>query len=222
MVHFYDAVLQRPDRFNFAVDVVDYWAARPDDLEAMYWVSKDASQKRSLTFKYFSRQSHRVSVLLQRLGVKEGETMVMIVPRVPASMIFSIAASKAKPACGASVAKFLAVRDACPSVRTASLELLEADASVEDVRQDWNSPALLYFTSGTSGPPKMVRHNQVSYPLALTTTAKSWYQLAPGKVLWNTAEQGGAKLPGHSLVHGIAELLFLFTMIASHSTLSAF
>lgn len=84
MAHYYDAVLQRPDQFNFAVDVVDYWAARPDDLEAMYWVSKDESQKRSLTFKYFSRQSHRVSVLLQRLGVKEGEKMVMIVPRVPA------------------------------------------------------------------------------------------------------------------------------------------
>lgn len=84
MAHFYDGVLQRPDRFNFAVDVVDFWAAQPDDLEAMYWVSQDESQKRSLTFKYFSRQSHRVSVLLQRLGVKERETMVMVVPRVPA------------------------------------------------------------------------------------------------------------------------------------------
>ncbi|KFZ05099.1 hypothetical protein V501_08668 [Pseudogymnoascus sp. VKM F-4519 (FW-2642)] len=236
MAHFYDAVLQRPDRFNFAVDVVDHWAARPDDLEAMYWVSKDESQKRSLTFKYFSRQSHRVSVLLQRLGVKEGETMVMIVPRVPAWWEIAVGAIRSgviiSPATtlltekdiqyrcvkskasvfvgdGASVAKFLAVRDACPSVRTvlqvgdvphpgansfyASLELVEADASVEDVRRDWNSPALLYFTSGTSGPPKMVRHNQVSYPLALTTTAKSWYQLAPGKVLWNTAEQGWGK-----------------------------
>ncbi|OBT76902.1 hypothetical protein VF21_04765 [Pseudogymnoascus sp. 05NY08] len=236
MAHFYDAVLQRPDQFNFAVDVVDYWAARPDDLEAMYWVSQDESQKRSLTFKYFSRQSHRVSVLLQRLGVKEGETMVMIVPRVPAWWEIAVGAIRSgviiSPATtlltekdiqyrcvkskasvfvgdGASVAKFLAVRDACPSVRTvlqvgdvphpgansfyASLELIEADASVEDVRRDWNSPALLFFTSGTSGPPKMVRHNQVSYPLALTTTAKSWYQLAPGKVLWNTAEQGWGK-----------------------------
>jgi acyl-coenzyme A synthetase/AMP-(fatty) acid ligase len=25
--------------------------------------------------------------------------------------------------------------------------------------------ALIYFTSGTSGPPKMVLHNQISYPL---------------------------------------------------------
>ncbi|OBT63470.1 hypothetical protein VE03_08116 [Pseudogymnoascus sp. 23342-1-I1] len=236
MAHFYDDVLQRPDRFNFAVDVVDYWAAQPDDLEAMYWVSQDESQKRSLTFKYFSRQSHRVSVLLQRLGIKERDTMVMIVPRVPAWWEIAVGAirsgiiiapattlltakdiqyrcAKSKASVfvgdGASVAKFLTVRDECPSVRTilqvgdvphpgatsfyASLGLVEADASVEDVRRDWNSPSLIYFTSGTSGPPKMVCHNQVSYPLALTTTAKSWYQLAPGKVLWNTAEQGWGK-----------------------------
>ncbi|KFY42753.1 hypothetical protein V494_02271 [Pseudogymnoascus sp. VKM F-4513 (FW-928)] len=233
MAHFYDAVLQRPDTFNFAVDVVDYWAAQPGDLEAMYWVSKDESQKRSLTFKYFSRQSHRVSVLLQRLGVKQGETMVMIVPRVPAWWEIAVGAirsgviispatvlltakdiqyrcvkSKAKVFVGdgAIVAKFLEVRDQCPSVHTvlqvgdvphpgatsfyASLELVGEDASVADVKRDWKFPALLYFTSGTSGPPKMVRHNQVSYPLAITSTAKSWYQLAPGKLFWNTAEQG--------------------------------
>ena len=82
---------------------------------------------------------------------------------------------------GTSIAKFLAVRDQCSSVRTilqvgdaphkaavsfyAALESIEADATVKDVRREWNSPALLYFTSGTSGPPKMVRHNQISYPL---------------------------------------------------------
>lgn len=91
---------------------------------------------------------------------------------------------------GASVAKFLQVRDECPSVRTilqvgdvlqpgansfyASVELVEADASVEDVRRDWNSPALLYFTSGTSGPPKMVCHNQVSYPLGRLPCTSSY------------------------------------------------
>ena len=80
-----------------------------------------------------------------------------------------------------SVGKFLAVRDQCPSVETviqigdialegaisfyASLESIEENATVSSVRQDWHAPALIYFTSGTSGPPKMVQHNQISFPL---------------------------------------------------------
>lgn len=80
-----------------------------------------------------------------------------------------------------SVGKFLAVRDQCPSVKTviqigdipldgaisfyASLEGIEENATVSSVRQDWHVSALIYFTSGTSGPPKMVQHNQISFPL---------------------------------------------------------
>jgi medium-chain acyl-CoA synthetase len=83
MAHFRDARLQRPDRFNFAIDVVDYWAAQSGDLQAMLWVSKDESQTRSMTFEFFSHQSHRIAALLQRMGIREGEIMVMILPRVP-------------------------------------------------------------------------------------------------------------------------------------------
>lgn len=80
-----------------------------------------------------------------------------------------------------SVGKFLAVRDQCHSVQTviqigditwsdavsfySALETVEDDATISSVRQDWHSPALIYFTSGTSGPPKMVQHNQISFPL---------------------------------------------------------
>ena len=83
MAHSQHATLQRPEKFNFAIDVIDYWAAQPGDMKAMYWVSQDESQVRTMTFRYFSLQSNRVSCLLEKLGVKEGEKMVMIVPRVP-------------------------------------------------------------------------------------------------------------------------------------------
>jgi acyl-coenzyme A synthetase/AMP-(fatty) acid ligase len=79
-----------------------------------------------------------------------------------------------------SVRKFLAVRSDCPYVKTviqvgdaasenvisfhSALESIPSDSKAAGVRRPWSAPALTYFTSGTSGSPKMVRHNQVSYP----------------------------------------------------------
>lgn len=82
-----------------------------------------------------------------------------------------------------SVGKFLAIRNECPLVKTvlqtegipwdraislhASLESVDKNATFKSVRQDWRIPSLTYFTSGTSGPPKMVQHNQISFPLGM-------------------------------------------------------
>ncbi|PVH81834.1 acetyl-CoA synthetase-like protein [Cadophora sp. DSE1049] len=236
MAHLQHQVLDRPERFNFAIDVVDYWARQPGKMEAMRWLSTDETTSRVMTFEYFSRQSHRISTLLDRLGVKRGDTMIMVAPRVPAWWEIAVSAirsgitlapattlvtskdieyrctlSRASVFVGdrTSVGKFLGVHNRCPLVKTviqvegipwegavslyASLESVEENATVMPVRQFWHVPALIYFTSGTSGPPKMVQHNQISFPLALTNTGKYWYQLSPGKLFWNTAEQGWGK-----------------------------
>ncbi|KAF8583406.1 acetyl-coenzyme A synthetase family protein [Ramaria rubella] len=54
-------------------------------------------------------------------------------------------------------------------------------------------PCIIYFTSGTSGFPKMVLHNQISYPLGSVITGRHWYRLSPGKVFWSISELGWAK-----------------------------
>lgn len=84
MAHSKDAKLERPETFNFAIDVVDYWAKHPGRMEAMRWVSTNETASRVLTFEYFSRQSHRISTLLDQLGVKRGDTLIMVAPRIPA------------------------------------------------------------------------------------------------------------------------------------------
>lgn len=84
MAHFYDHALKRPAEFNFATDVVDYWAASKDAGLAMYWVASDRETERKLSFEHFSRQSHRLAVLLrEKFGVKQGEKMLIIMPRLP-------------------------------------------------------------------------------------------------------------------------------------------
>jgi adenosine deaminase CECR1 len=56
-----------------------------------------------------------------------------------------------------------------------------------------NDPSLVYFTSGTTGMPKMVQHTQTSYPFGHVITGLYWLNLKPGKVYWNMSEQGWAK-----------------------------
>jgi len=47
----------------------------------------------------------------------------------------------------------------------AVLEGIPSGSLIKSRKTKSQDPCLIYFTSGTSGPPKMVRHNHVSYPL---------------------------------------------------------
>jgi medium-chain acyl-CoA synthetase len=113
---------------------------------------------------------------------------------------------------GSSLTKFARVRKECPLVSVilqidcesnsrddvfislpAALSRIPDDAVYAASPTRAADPAMIYFTSGTAGPPKMVLHNHISYPLASTITGKHWLRLAPGKVYWALTEQGWAK-----------------------------
>jgi acetyl-CoA synthetase/medium-chain acyl-CoA synthetase len=61
----------------------------------------------------------------------------------------------------------------------------------EPVRSD--EPGLLYFTSGTTGPPKMVLHTQASYGMAHRVTGELWLDLKPDDIHWCLTDTGWAK-----------------------------
>ncbi len=74
----------------------------------------------------------------------------------------------------------------------------KADA-LEGERTASGDPGLIYFTSGTTGQPKMVLHTQVSYPLAHVLTGKYWLDLGPDDLHWNLSDTGWAKAAWSSL-----------------------
>lgn len=84
MAHFNSETLERPDNFNFAEDVIDYWASKSPSLQAMHWVSQNRDEELKLTYSHFSRQSHRAASMFRQLGIKKGDKMLILLPRIPA------------------------------------------------------------------------------------------------------------------------------------------
>lgn len=61
-----------------------------------------------------------------------------------------------------------------------------------EVANETGDTMLLYFTSGTSGEPKMVAHD-FSYPLGHIVTASYWHNLHPGSLHLTVADTGWGK-----------------------------
>ncbi|HLZ03501.1 MAG TPA: AMP-binding protein [Bradyrhizobium sp.] len=67
-----------------------------------------------------------------------------------------------------------------------------SESFAPDAPTEANDPMLLYFTSGTTAKPKLVRHSMRSYPVGALSTMY-WLGLQPGDVHLNISSPGWAK-----------------------------
>jgi acyl-coenzyme A synthetase/AMP-(fatty) acid ligase len=221
----------RPERFNFAVDVVDQWALREPDKLALLWVD-DHGNEEHRSFADVSASSCRVANLLQSLGVAHGDYVLMILGRQLAwwevftatlrmgavispgttqlsakdiAYRINAAAASCVVTDAANAAKVDAVLADCPSLRARVLIDGQRDGWVDyqavlSAESDRfvapgtaaSDEALCYFTSGTTGHPKMCLHAH-SYGLAHQTTGKYWLDLKADDLHWNCSDTGWAK-----------------------------
>lgn len=71
-------------------------------------------------------------------------------------------------------------------------EILKETGNAEAAITKPDDALFLFFTSGTTGMPKVVTHTQLSYPLGHLTTA-SWIGLTQGDIHYNISQPGWAK-----------------------------
>ena len=72
-----------------------------------------------------------------------------------------------------------------------AMEKASPEFETENTKADDN--AIIYFTSGTVGHPKMTLHTHASYPLGHTITGKFWLDLTPEDMHFNMSDTGWAK-----------------------------
>jgi acetyl-CoA synthetase len=224
--------IELPDRFNWAHEVFDgRHVRRAPDRPALLWAD-DQGHERRLTYREFADAGSRLLNLLRRLGLKEGQTLFVMLPVYPEVWLSYYAAIKGGfvlvPAATILLPSDIEYRfrQLRPGAVLADLESAKKiDATEASMHQPipikllaggerpgWTSvdagrtesteaspaetrtsdPLFLFFTSGTTGLPKVVTHTHASYPIGHLTTS-AWIGVRPGDIHSNISQAGWAK-----------------------------
>ena len=219
---------ERPEKYNFVRDVLDHWQpSKP----ALLRVDDDGVEI-TRTFGEISVASKRLCNVLTDAGVKAGDTVIVMLPRVlpwwetftavlrmgavisPGTVQLSekdleYRINAANATCvvtdRANAAKVDAVLDRCPPLlarvvtdgqRDGWIDYGEAVAAAspdfETVDTGADDDAICYFTSGTTGYPKLCIHTH-SYAIGHRITGEMWLDLKPEDLHWNLCDTGWGK-----------------------------
>ncbi len=221
------------ENFNFAYDVVDQLAVTHPDKMAMLYVDQDKNERR-FTFKELSEISSQTANYFQKLGIKKGDRVMMVLKRhyqfwfailalhklgaivIPSthqlkeedfafrfdvgdiSAIFCthqddvvVEADKALNRKDYGIVKIM-TGTPVEGWNGFDAEMPKESTDFEKVQAGGDDIMLMFFTSGTTGYPKMVTHN-FKYPLGHFVTAKYWQHVNPDGLHFTLSDTGWGK-----------------------------
>ena len=200
--------LELPDKFNFAFDVVDFYAEHAPDQRALVWCNDEGSTK-TFSYKDISDNSKLAADYLLKKGICKGDIVMLALHRRYEYWIFIIALHRlgavALPVSSQLTAKDIEYRfSACNAKLIINEELVKSEWEKLSAKKNLeypeiprpelsvSDPMLIYYTSGTEGEPKPVIHDWL-YPLSHIITAKYWQKNIDGGLHYSMAETGWAK-----------------------------
>ncbi len=254
-----------PEKFNFAYDVIDAWAAEKPDKRALVWCN-DHGDEKIFSFGQLKRMSDKAANLFKSLGINKGDVVMFLLKRRWHFWVCTLALEKigaiSIPATSQLTKKDIAYRNNSASVKmilsVIDDELLDSieealpesptvvhkalvdgkrdgwidfDAELEKASSDWTRPTgseaaggedpmLMYFTSGTTGMPKIVLHN-FNHPIGHIVTAHYWQGLTDEGLHLTVSETGWAKCGWGKIygqwICGVAIFVYDMERFDSHS-----
>jgi len=229
-----------PENFNFAYDVVDYYAKEDPEKIALVWCNDEGDEEK-FTFKDMKKYSDKAANLIKGYGIKKGDKVMLtlknryefwfiiialhkigaipipathmlkkkdIVYRIESASIVMIMSvddpellkefEKSESELGVNLKKivvsgsgksFDAWDDFKSSLDEADEEFTRATGE-EDTQN--NDTMIIYFSSGTTGQPKMVAHD-FTYPISHIITSKYWHNAIEDGLHHTTADTGWMK-----------------------------
>ena len=207
---------------NFVRDVV---AARPAGERAVVTLAADGA-RREWTFGELLAASGSLAAAYLDHGVRRGDTVLTLLGnrieyvltilaglRIGAATLpgseqlrpkdLTLRFARARPALVVTDERNGAVLEAaapsCPVLTVPDETLFERAAAPAFAELDELDPAFVLFTSGTSGPPKLVTHGQ-RYVRGQVLQAREWMAARPGELVWSTAAPGWSKSARNSFI----------------------
>ncbi|MGH7994374.1 MAG: AMP-binding protein, partial [Limisphaerales bacterium] len=213
--------------FNFATDVIDRWARIQPEAPGLWHVDAATGTEQKFTFRQLSALSAQAANFLRSAGVRRGDRVLVMLPRVPQWWIAMLGLIRLG-AVPVPATLLLTARDVAYRLQAARVHAvitseagiakvdgfdgtrfvagqappgwIDFDAGLRAASVDFRSeptrsgdPGIIYFTSATTGDPKMVLHTQASYGLGHRLTGGLWLDCRPGDVHWNISDLGWGK-----------------------------
>src|SRR2546421_3977142 len=76
-------IQEPPAHFNFSRDVVEAWSSERPDALALWWVREEDRTEQKFTFGQLAEQLRRAASFFHQLGLKRGDRVLIVTPRVP-------------------------------------------------------------------------------------------------------------------------------------------
>ena len=221
---------ERPERFNFAIDVVDRWASERPDAPAMLHCD-DRGNRKVYGWRELAERSVHAALFLRDLGLRPGDGVFTMLPRLAEWWILALGCMRANlvlmPGTTMLTAKDVKYRlelgraravvttaEHLPKFEVGAHSDVIAWVCTDEGPLPWmrfrtqtvdgaraaefpdtaaDDRMLVYFTSGTTGMPKMVPQTHASYGIGHVVTGKYWLDLGPDDIHFTLSDTGWAK-----------------------------